>query len=377
MSSFPISPGVIYYVRKLLRQNLDRLRFVRVDGQALIADGTRDLNEVLDSLYPSLGRKIAAIQDLDRLTIVHQTLGTSPGTNGHEIQKTEAEIFKILGFEFCDPMAKGCILVVDDSPGDLQLLCSTFKQQGYQVESATNGQAAIELIQAALPDVVILDILMPDMSGYAVCSELQKISLMRDVPIIFVSSAEDVASKVKAFGLGGADFIVKPFHLQEVLVRVENQLRLRQLKKRLEAQNLRLQDEMRERQEIEARYRGLFDHALAPMFQADMTGQFIAVNTAFARLYGYETPTKMLELVSDIGIQLYADPKRLMALHQQLQQSGQVINAESRIRRYDGNVIWVSESMRAVRDDQGNILYYEGTAQDITVVKMTTTPPEN
>lgn len=78
MSSFPISPGVIYYVRKLLRQNLDRLRFVRLDGQALIADGTRDLNEVLDSLYPSLGRKIAAIQDLDRLTIVHQTLGTSP-----------------------------------------------------------------------------------------------------------------------------------------------------------------------------------------------------------------------------------------------------------------------------------------------------------
>lgn len=274
-------------------------------------------------------------------------------------------------------MAKGCILVVDDSPGDLQLLCSTFKQQGYQVESATNGQAAIELIEAALPDVVILDILMPDMSGYAVCSELQKISLMRDVPIIFVSSAEDVASKVKAFSLGGADFIVKPFHLQEVLVRVENQLRLRQLKKRLEAQNLRLQDEMRERQEIEARYRGLFDNALAPMFQADMTGQFIAVNMAFARLYGYDTPTKMLELVSDIGIQLYADPKRLMGLHQQLQQAGQVINAESRIRRYDGNVIWVSESMRAVRDEQGDILYYEGTAQDITVVKMTTAPTEN
>ncbi len=368
--SLPISPGIIYYVRKLLRQNLDRLRFVRFDGHALVADGTRDLNEVIDSLYSSLGRKIEALQELDRLTIVHQTLSGSAATNRNELQDTETAIFKIFGFEFCDPMGKGCVLIVDDAPGDLQLLASTFKQQGYRVETTDNGRTAIDTIQATLPDVVMLDIMMPQMNGYEVCEELKKIMIVRDVPIVFISSADDVASKVRAFSLGGADFILKPFQMEEVLARVENQLRLRNLQKRLETQNLRLQDEMRERHDVEARYRGLFDNALEPMFQADLSGRFIAVNASFARLYGYGTPKDMIELVSDIGIQLYDDPKRLMSLQQQLKQTGQIIGAESRIRRYDGSLLWVSENMRAVRNKQGNVTYYEGTVQDITAVKM-------
>jgi PAS domain S-box-containing protein len=87
-------------------------------------------------------------------------------------------------------------------------------------------------------------------------------------------------------------------------------------------------------------------------------------------LYGYGTPKDMIELVSDIGIQLYDNPKRLMELQQQLKQTGQIIGAESRIRRYDGSILWVSENMRAVGNKQGNIGYYEGTVQDITAVKM-------
>ncbi|NJN49451.1 MAG: response regulator [Alkalinema sp. RL_2_19] len=254
----------------------------------------------------------------------------------------------------------------------MQLISSTFKQQGYRVESATNGRMAIDTIQDTLPDVVILDLLMPEMNGYEVCEELKKISIVRDVPIVFVSSNDDISSKVKAFALGGADFMLKPFHMEEVCARVESQLRLRNLQKRLEAQNLRLQDEMRERHEVEARYRGLFDNALEPMFQADMSGRFIAVNASYSRLYGYDSPSEMIELVSDIGIQLYDNPKRLMELHQQLKETGQIIGAESRIRRYDGSLIWVSENMRAVRNKQGSIVYYEGTVQDITAVKMLT-----
>jgi PAS domain S-box-containing protein len=77
-----------------------------------------------------------------------------------------------------------------------------------------------------------------------------------------------------------------------------------------------------------------------------------------------------MELVSDIGIQLYDNPKRLMELQHQLKQDGQIIGAESRIRRYDGSLLWVAENMRAVRNKQGSITYYEGTVQDITTVKM-------
>ncbi|MFM2430842.1 MAG: hypothetical protein RLZZ511_2055 [Cyanobacteriota bacterium] len=372
--SLPISPGIIYYVRKLLRQNLDRLRFVRLDGHALIADASRDLNEVIDSLYPSLGRRIEAIQELDRLTIVHQTLSGSAATNRQELQDTEAAIFKILGFEFCDPMGKGCVMVVDDDPGDRQLLATNFKNQGYRVETAADGATVLTMVQAILPDVILLDIKMPTMNGYKLCEELKKMAIVRDVPIIFVSSDDEVSSKIKAFSLGGADFMTKPFQMEEVTARVANQLRIRNLQKRLEAQNLRLQDEMRERQEVEARYRGLFDHALEPMFQADFSGRFITVNASFARLYGYGKPKDMIELVSDIGIQLYDNPKRLMELLQQLKTEGQIIGAESRIRRYDGSLFWVAENMRAVRDSQGNVVYYEGTVQDITAVKMLTQP---
>jgi adenylate cyclase len=215
---------------------------------------------------------------------------------------------------------------------------------------------------------------MPEMNGYEVCEALKKLAIVRDVPIVFVSSDDAVSSKVKAFSLGGSDFMTKPFQMEEVTARVENQLRIRNLQKRLEAQNLRLQDEMRERQEVEARYRGLFDHALEPMFQADFSGRFISVNASFARLYGYGTPKDMIELVSDIGIQLYDNPKRLMELLQQLKTEGQIIGAESRIRRYDGSLFWIAENMRAVRDAQGKAIYYEGTVQDITAVKMLTQP---
>jgi adenylate cyclase len=367
--SLPLSPGIIYYVRKLLRQNLDRLQFVKTEGQGIQADGTRDLEEVLESLYPSLGKRMAAIQEIERLTIVHQTLSGSPATNQAEIQATETQIYAQLGFRIYDPTSKGQVLVVDDVPTNLNLLSNALRQQGYQIQVAASGKEAIEVIESSLPDVILLDIMMPDMDGYAVCDQLKSSPTSQEIPIIFVSAVHDAASKVRAFTAGGADYVTKPFQLEEVLARVDNQMRLRQLQKRLEAQNLRLQAEMQEREKAEARYRGLFENALEPMFQADANGRFLAVNRSFATLYGYGSPQAMMESITDIGIQVYADPKRLMELQQQLQQQEQVLAAESQVRREDGSTIWVMENIRVVKDN-GKILYYEGTAQDITATRL-------
>jgi PAS domain S-box-containing protein len=372
--SLPLSPGTIYYIRKLLRQNLDRLQFIGINGRegGIAADGTTDLDVVIESLYPSLGRKIEAIQEFDRLTMVHQALSTSPTTNRAELTKTEASIFALLGYQFADVQGKGLILVVDDVPTNLNLLSNALRHQGYRVEVASSGAAAIELVQQLVPDVVLLDIMMPEMDGYVVCQQLKQMEKVRDVPIVFISAVDDMMSKVRAFSTGGADYVTKPFQLEEVIARVDHQFKLRQLQQRLEAQTLRLQQEVKERQLVEARYRGLFENALEPMFQADVNGRFLAVNTSFARLYGYDTPARLIELVSDIGIQLYVNPKRLNELQHQLQQAGQVIGAESQIRRYDGSLIWVAENVRSVQDEAGNIVYYEGTVQDITAVKMLT-----
>jgi PAS domain S-box-containing protein len=370
--ALPLSPGTIYHIRKLLRQNLDRLRFVGINGNGIgiAADGTSDLDQVVESLYPSLGRKIEAIQEFDRLTLVHQALSTSAVTNRVEIEKAEMAIFALLGFKTFDPTGKGQVLVVDDVPINLNLLSNALRHQGYQVEVASSGADAIAMVQANPPDVILLDIMMPEMDGYAVCTQLKQMERLQDIPIVFISAVDDAMSKVRAFSTGGADYVTKPFQLEEVIARVEHQLKLRQLQQRLEAQTSRLQQEVKIRQQAEARYRGLFDNALEPMFQADINGRFLAVNASFARLYGYGEPHRMLELISDIGIQLYADPKRLNELQRQLQQAGQVIGGESQIRRYDGSLIWVAENIRAVKNDRGVIVYYEGTVQDITAVKM-------
>ncbi len=368
--SLPLSPGIIYYVRKLLRQNLDRLQSVLTTPPKLQADGISDLADLIDSMYPSLGRRMEAIQEIERLTIVHQTLSESAITNRVEIQTTEAEIFAKLGFRLYDPMGKGKILVVDDVPTNLNLLSNALRQQGHQVTVAASGKAAIAAVEDSLPDVILLDIMMPDMDGYAVCEQLKRSAVFREVPVIFVSAVHDAASKVRAFTSGGADYVTKPFQIEEVLVRVDHQMRLRNLQQRLEAQNLRLQSEVEEREQAEARYRGLFENAIEPMFQSDLSGRFVTVNAAFAKLYGYASPSAMIALVSDIGIQIYANPKRLMELQRQLHRQNQVVAAESEIRRYDGSTIWVTENVRAVKDTQGKVLYYEGSVQDITATKV-------
>lgn len=141
----------------------------------------------------------------------------------------------------CSEMAKGNILIVDDTPNNLRLLSTTLTEQGYKVRSVINGSMALMGVQAAPPDLILLDIKMPDMDGYEVCQHLKADEQTREIPVIFISALDEVFDKVKAFSIGGVDYITKPFQLEEVLARVENQLKLRRLQAQLQAQNHRLQ----------------------------------------------------------------------------------------------------------------------------------------
>lgn len=136
---------------------------------------------------------------------------------------------------------KGNILVVDDQPNNLRVLSSMLTKQGYHVRKALNGQIALTACQTALPDLILLDIMMPDMDGYEVCQRLKADEKTRDVPVIFISALDDVLDKVKAFSAGGIDYITKPFQIEEVLVRVTNQLTIQQLHRQLTEQNAQLQ----------------------------------------------------------------------------------------------------------------------------------------
>ncbi len=135
------------------------------------------------------------------------------------------------------------ILVVDDTPDNLRLLGAILTDQGYRVRKALNGQTALKTVRKVPPDLILLDINMPEMNGYEVCQELKADKQTREIPVIFISALDDVLDKVKAFKVGGVDYITKPFQGEEVIVRIDNQLKIQQLQKQLQSQNSLLRQE--------------------------------------------------------------------------------------------------------------------------------------
>jgi two-component system, sensor histidine kinase and response regulator len=119
------------------------------------------------------------------------------------------------------------ILIVDDTPSNLRLLSSMLTQQGYEVRSAISGAVALMAVQSIQPDLVLLDINMPNMNGYQVCTQLKANPETQEIPVIFLSALGEAIDKVQGFRAGGVDYITKPFQVEEVLARVENQLMLR------------------------------------------------------------------------------------------------------------------------------------------------------
>lgn len=130
--------------------------------------------------------------------------------------------------------ARGDILVVDDTLVNLRILTEMLAAQGYKVRPVTNGQQALQAAAASPPDLVLLDINMPGMSGYEVCQQLKASPETHDVPVIFMSARDEVLDKIRAFEVGGVDYVTKPFHLEELLARVATHVSIRALQRQLE-----------------------------------------------------------------------------------------------------------------------------------------------
>ncbi|WP_347278208.1 diguanylate cyclase [Leptolyngbya sp. FACHB-541] len=141
--------------------------------------------------------------------------------------------------------AIGNLLIVDDQPDNLRVLSSILDQQGYKVRKALNGAIALQSAQIHPPDLILLDIMMPGMNGYEVCTALKASPETREVPVVFLSGVDSAADKVRAFAVGGSDYITKPFQAEEVLARVHQQLML-------QWQTQRLQREIQERKQAQS-----------------------------------------------------------------------------------------------------------------------------
>jgi two-component system sensor histidine kinase/response regulator len=121
----------------------------------------------------------------------------------------------------------GNVLVVDDTSENLRLLANMLGEKGYEVRPVTSGRHALQAAERSAPDLVLLDINMPEMDGYEVCRRLKENEKLRDIPVIFITALTDTADKLKAFGIGGVDYISKPFQIDEVLARVRVHIALR------------------------------------------------------------------------------------------------------------------------------------------------------
>lgn len=146
------------------------------------------------------------------------------------------------------------ILAVDDTPVNLHLLKTILSVHGYTVQSAPSGKYALKYLtdkSCDLPDMILLDIRMPQPDGYEVCRVLKNDDRTRDIPIIFISALNDTLDKVRAFSLGGVDYITKPFQPDEVLSRIRTHLHLQRMQKDLEKKNLQLEKEIEQRKQAE------------------------------------------------------------------------------------------------------------------------------
>jgi two-component system, sensor histidine kinase and response regulator len=133
------------------------------------------------------------------------------------------------------------ILVVDDTPANLRLLCEILDNKGFRVREVPNGNLALKVAEKEKPDLILLDIMMPDMDGFEVCRLIKENQNLKDVPIIFISALNDTIDIVKAFKVGAADYITKPFRAEEVKARVTTHLKLYQQRRELHEQSTRLQ----------------------------------------------------------------------------------------------------------------------------------------
>ena len=155
------------------------------------------------------------------------------------------------------PTAAIKILIVDDTPENLRLLTHILESEGYCVRKALNGKMALQGVHHNPPDLILLDIRMPDMNGYEVCQQLKASIVTAHIPIVFISALDQMDEKVRAFEVGGQDYITKPFHALEVLIRVKNQLLIQQQNQELQQQNQCLEQEIAERLKAEAEVRQL------------------------------------------------------------------------------------------------------------------------
>ncbi len=181
-------------------------------------------------------------------------------------------------------MAYANLLLVDDQPDNLRALAAILNGQGYKVRKAISGEIALDAIASLPPDLVLLDVKMLGMNGYEVCATLKANEQTRHIPVIFLSALDNTADKMKAFAVGGADYITKPFQAEEVLARVKHQLVIQRQQRQLAERNRQVQQAREMLRESEIQFRTAFEHLAIAVGFIGLDNSWLKVNPALCQL---------------------------------------------------------------------------------------------
>lgn len=458
--------------------------------ELLIEEAPAELVADLDRIHAAARRLLGMVTDIvnlsrQQLQVIDAKRLESPdlllsNASTSTLAKHAATTLRALGSAQTDDKTaqSGQILIVDDNETNRDLLSRQLERQGYTVAIAADGLEGLHLLQTQPFDLILLDLIMPEMNGFEVLERLKTDDNLYHIPVIMISSLDEIDSVVQCIEMGAEDYLSKPF--KPVLLRAKitaclekQRLRNQQvlyLAQQLIAEatpvpvlissiadgailyanatanhvfgcsnqvllNSCVQDfyvNASEHQELleplarsesiqhreiqckrmdgtpfwvtaslqpltfngeatvlsaladitdrkraedslrlaEENYRSIYENALEGIFQSTPDGHFISVNPAMAKIHGYDSPAAMMAAVQEIGHQIYVDADGRQEFRRLLDEQGAVTGFEYQVYRHDGDIIWLSESARTVRDAAGQLLYYEGILEDVTQRKL-------
>jgi len=292
------------------------------------------------------------------------------------------------------------ILVADDTLESLRMLSDALANYGYEVRSVASGTLALASIRASQPDLILLDIKMPDLSGYEVCARLKADSRTQDIPVIFISALNETFDKVQAFAVGGVDYIPKPFQIDEVLARIHSQLALRfsmnqihqlnaELEKRvqdrttqLQQTNQSLQQEITERTQIEAslresetKFRQLSEHIQQVFWLTDFDpkqGNPVAVkyvSPAFELIWG-RSAQQLYNRPWEWSTAIHPEDRDRIWQAVLTQMLVGTYDEEYRVVHPNGSIRWIHDRGFPLPHTDGLVHRVAGIAEDITERKQ-------
>ncbi|MBI9072100.1 MAG: response regulator [Melioribacteraceae bacterium] len=270
------------------------------------------------------------------------------------------------------------VLIVDDNPKNLSVLYKILNNK-YQVFAVENGDLAIKIANESIPDLIVLDILMPGINGFDVCDSLKKSGKTKDIPVIFMSALSETIDKIKGFNCGAVDYITKPYQKEEVLARIKTHLELADYRKKIESFNDVLKEKVKEKtyqleekivditdintalRESEESYHALFSSAPDSILLTDVsTNRIIKANNASLKLFGYLEE----ELIGKDEKEIFVNDETDKVHDVIKTDSEEILSFRNKVIKKEGTFVEVSTNSRIIF--YNNILCKQSFIRDIT-----------